>query len=550
MIVRRQQQTSNLPDGSLGLPRGLSSLSTLKDGIEELSHQSLAAIAALILVLLAYYLSNPFILHRFAKIDGAANKGVFVIVHIVALVGMMLTAASTKKTFYLASTFCFFSVLLDNCFFFVKQYPITLSDLSVLLVSLGNTQDAISEFHVELLRALFTATLLVFSLVLLRMLVRSPKRMDRFAWTSIALSFVFYLTIAAVKGEPSLVALPSSGTLLYGVPIILLDNQIHNLETPAPFLVRENGFPIQPSPQHIVLIIDESVEESAFLKLNSKPFSNAIDFGFALSGANCSAASNYILRVGPDDFDLSRTIRATPTLFELAKRAGFETIYFDLQGVLKDTAVHNYFSERELAAVDRVVPPADFSDKRFDRDLSFAMRFADLIRKDHKIFAIVNKVGSHFPYAYNLPPEMSATEDPYSASVSRSSVDFLHEIDSTLPDSTLVFYTSDHGQNLLSKSPHCNGASDSTLAEWSVPLIIFASKDLARIRENLNSSWIGHASHFELAETIRVILGYEPMFNKILLAPASNISGQSYRAYFGPVKGLLGRPASYRNFTR
>jgi hypothetical protein len=113
-----------------------------------------------------------------------------------------------------------------------------------------------------------------------------------------------------------------------------------------------------------------------------------------------------------------------------------------------------------------------------------------------------------------------------------------------------VFYTSDHGQNFLAKSPHCNGASDSTLSEWRVPLIVFLTKDLTAIRERLNPSWNNRASHFELTETIRVVLGYEAMYNKTLFDPPGSVPSQPYKAYFGPIKGLLGRPASFREFDR
>ena len=62
-------------------------------------------------------------------------------------------------------------------------------------------------------------------------------------------------------------------------------------------------------------------------------------------------------------------------------------------------------------------------------------------------------------------------------------------------------------------------------------------------------SWRNRASHFELSETARVTLGYDALFNKTLFDPPDKTS-QSYRAYFGPIKGLLGRPASFRAIDR
>jgi glucan phosphoethanolaminetransferase (alkaline phosphatase superfamily) len=509
-----------------------------------------AAAALVSLFLLAYYLANPFLVQRIGNIASLTNKAVFVLVHAVAIVCMLAAAFSSKKIFYALATISFLSVLLDNCFFLVKHYAITLSDLSVLLATAGNTTDAISQFHDDFMRSFATASLLVFSLLLLRWLIREQRYANQVALVLIGVSFCFYLIIGVFKGEPSLVALPSNYTLLFGGPVLSMDSVIQGFKTPKPFVAKKRNVPLVEPPKHIILIIDESVEGEKFRQLNKQPFANVVDFGFALSGANCSAASNLILRAGPDGSELSTTILATPTLFELAKQSNFKTVFFDLQGVLSDTAVRDYFSNRELAAVDQVYRRAEFGERNFERDIGFAKRFSSIMSKENNVFAIVNKSGSHFPYASNLPPGLARTNEPYATSVSFSTVEFLHEIDSTLPDSTIVFYTSDHGQNFLGKSPHCNGASDSTLSEWRVPLIVFLSKDLTAIRQTLDRSWNNRASHFELTETIRVLLGYEAMFNKTLFDPPGTMPSQPYKAYFGPIKGLLGRPASFREFDR
>ena len=516
----------------------------------EIGKRTFAGTALISLFLLAYYLSNPFLFQRVVNIDSLPNKAVFVIVHVLAMLCILGAAFSSKKIFYAVAIASFLSVFLDNSFFLVKHYPITLSDLYVLFASLGNTLDVVSQFRDDLIRALATASVLLLSLLLLRRLVRQRRYASQVVLMLIGLSFSFYLIIAVFKGEPSLVALPSSSTLPFGGPVLSLDSVIRRLETPKPLVATKRDVPLVEPPKHVILIIDESVEAEKFRDLNKQSFANAVDFGFALSGANCSASSNLILRAGPDRLALSKTILATPTLFELAKLASFKTVFFDLQGVLSDTAVHDYFSKKELAAVDQVYGPAQFGEKNFERDIHFAERFSNLLSKEDKVFAIVNKSGSHFPYASNLPPNLAGATDPYATSVSFSTIDFLHQIDAGLPDSTIVFYTSDHGQNFLSKSSHCNGASDSTLSEWRVPLIVFLTKDLTAIREKLNPSWNNRASHFELTETIRVLLGYAAMFNKTLFDPPGNVPSQPYKAYFGPIKGLLGRPASFRDFDR
>jgi glucan phosphoethanolaminetransferase (alkaline phosphatase superfamily) len=516
----------------------------------ESSKRPFAAAALVSLFLLAYHLANPFLFQRIVNIESLTNKVVFVIVHVAAILCMLAAAFSSKKIFYGIAIASFVSVLVDNCFFLVKHYAITLGDLSVLLASTGNTLDVVIQFRDDVIRAFATASVLLLSLLLLRRLIRERRYAGHAVLGLSGVSFCFYLIIAVFKGEPSLVALPSNNMLLFGAPVLSLDSVIQGFKTPKPFVATKRKAPLVEPPKHIILIIDESVEGEEFQRLNKQPFANAVDFGLALSGANCSAASNLILRAGPDGLALSKTILATPTLFELAKQSNFKTVYFDLQGVLSDTAVRDYFSNRELGAVDQVYRRTEFGERSFERDIGFAKRFSNILSKEDKVFAIVNKSGSHFPYASNLPPDLARTSEPYAASVLFSTVDFLHQIDSTLPDSTMVLYTSDHGQNFSAKAPHCNGASDATLSEWRVPLIVFLSKDLTAIRETLDPAWDNRASHFELTETIRVLLGYEPMFNKTLFDPPSSVPSQPYKAYFGPIKGLLGRPASFREFDR
>lgn len=512
--------------------------------------RTVSAIAAISLFLLGYAVANPFFVHRLIGIDTIRNKIIFVVIHAAAILCLLGAAFCSKKMFYALATVSFLSILLDNSFFLVKHYAITLDDLSVLLSSVGNITDALLQFRDDIIKAFATASVLLLSMILLRRLAGERPRAGRMVLALGGASLCFYLTAALAKGEPALVALPSNYTLLFGGLVLSADKTIQEFKSLKPILATRRTSALLTPAKRIILIIDESVEGARFWELNKQPFVNAVDFGMALSGANCSASSNLILRVGPDDSALPDTILVTQTLFELAKQSKFKTIYFDLQGVLSDTAVRDYFSNRELAAVDQVYRRNEFGKKRFEHDMAFANRFADLVSKEDKVFAIVNKMGSHFPYSANLPPDLLRASDSYGASMTFSTIDFLHKIDSTLPDSTLVFYTSDHGQNFLAKSTHCNGASDSVLSEWRVPLIVFLSKDLATIREMLNQAWDNRASHFEVSETIRVILGYQPLFSKTLFDPPGTMPPQPYKAYFGPIKGLLGRPASFRTFDR
>ncbi|MEZ5659146.1 MAG: sulfatase-like hydrolase/transferase [Burkholderiaceae bacterium] len=236
----------------------------------------------------------------------------------------------------------------------------------------------------------------------------------------------------------------------------------------------------------IVVIIDESItyEEMA----RAKPAADAvIDYGRAYSAANCSAASNYVLRKGGwlrGESVQSTKVFRVESLFSLARRAGFRTIYVDNQRVLHDPSTKNYFDADELSHVDQVI---ETSVPQYLRDSTSLLHIEALIGRDagrlaqDKVFMLINKAGTHFPYRRSLhPAERSGDRlTDYRLSVRRNSTQFLERLAGFIDDDTLVFYTADHGQDFQGRNTHCMAGDEVSRPEYAVPMMLLAQPVIA-----------------------------------------------------------------------
>jgi glucan phosphoethanolaminetransferase (alkaline phosphatase superfamily) len=324
--------------------------------------------------------------------------------------------------------------------------------------------------------------------------------------------------------------------------------------------------------RHVFLIVDESMRGD-FLDLNAPrgvtPYllsqrDRLANFGYAVSGNNCSLFSNLILRYGGVRERLAESVRTNPSIWSFAKAAGYRTVYLDAQmsgGKLQDgmTVV-----EREL--IDNFeqadhLPGAE-------RDFFVAQRLLEIARAPEPHFVYVNKWGGHFPFADNYPrqsasflPDMAAGEaaggsrerlvNSYKNSV-RYNVDGFFRIflDGDLKEVTAI-YTSDHGLNLLDEGvlTHCN-SSDPHELEALVPLLV-VSGDPELQQRFLEAAVLNYdrASHFRIFPTLLALFGYEPAeiretYGAGLLEPLV----EADRAFsFGPVTGGSGRTVRWRS---
>ena len=289
------------------------------------------------------------------------------------------------------------------------------------------------------------------------------------------------------------------------------------------------------TPANIVLIVDESLRGD-FIDINGDNlgvtpylFANrnrVINFGYASSGANCSADSNQIIRFGANLNNFQTTFRSNPYLWQYAKKAGYKTVM--IEGQAKPGSLNNRMTAEEISYIDEFVY-AEGTGSR-ERDL----HIAELIKKtvtsgsDKPAFILAIKNGLHFPYDEKVPEE----ERKYKSSSAgydignkadlvnayKNAILYLTDpffeslLENEKYSDTVVFYTSDHGQNLLdngSKQTHCS-TDNASPYEALVPLLVITDSD--HFKKTFESAALNNfdkASHFNIAPTILNLFGYE-----------------------------------------
>jgi glucan phosphoethanolaminetransferase (alkaline phosphatase superfamily) len=291
-------------------------------------------------------------------------------------------------------------------------------------------------------------------------------------------------------------------TAIFPSPFSSYLNAYQVLRGDADEPVREIGYdgPISTPLKKIVLIVDESVRGD-YLSLNdpavdTTPFlvsqaSRIDNFGIASSTANCSEESRVALRYGRREADMKAGSRVGTTIWQFAKRAGFETIYIDSSG--SDTHLVHGVGRAELGLVDRRIVVNDMPQYR--RDERVAGKLLELLSDPRPMFIYVEKFGAHTPYNANYPPSENVFQAPRNdvfeledkvnlraqyRNIIRWSVDgfFARIMKDGLPPEALVIYTSDHGQSLSENSTlqtHCSQGARAVLGEANVPLFAVSS---------------------------------------------------------------------------
>jgi hypothetical protein len=340
------------------------------------------------------------------------------------------------------------------------------------------------------------------------------------------------------RGEPALIGFPKGFSYGFGSAALEINDAINSHS--------KKGGDVSLNKTHsmankIVMVIDESIDFKEFDALVNKSNPSVINYGIAYIGANCSAASNYILRKAawvrkPDG---SNSIFELESLFALAKKADFKTAYLDNQNVLKDPTVKNYFDKKEISNID-VIEPA--SQKAYDQDTHSLNDISQLLKANSKVFIIVNKIGAHFPYENVIPPEDVTPNkiDNYRKAISRNSIDFINALDKLVDQDTIVFYTSDHGQNLYGRTTHCNVGNDVDPIEYSVPMLVMTKNTEIFNQLNTNKNHLANKlTHIELSESIRNALGYSLSELDSIFSTPKHLDGK-FCGLYGPPKAIFG----------
>jgi len=236
----------------------------------------------------------------------------------------------------------------------------------------------------------------------------------------------------------------------------------------------------------IIYVIDESVRGSN-LSLNgyprpTTPFLQSLEtrgllknLGICVAASSFSHVSNAYLITGHNAFpdDAFRTGK-NPTIFDYAKKMGYETIYIDINQIYLYSLL-KAAGDGPVRGLDRWMNDKSFKERRIDlettKDLGVAPVLSDLLNEGGGYFILVNKKGLHFNYRDRYPDDPASTRwkpvmkaldaiDPSPAGRERLvntydngirfQVDefFRLFVSETTNRNYVVLYTSDHGQTL------------------------------------------------------------------------------------------------------
>lgn len=499
-------------------------------------------VACALLVALSLWM-NPQIPHRMASLGHPLKRLIYLVEILVAVLALVGCGFARRRWAVLGGLFFSLNFLIGTSFFRIRGRPLTLVDGKTLLESVGNMGDALSQFTTPILIVVLQILGVLALLIWMRMAVQARNSLPMI--TASLTAGVMYIAILIMGGDTALNGFPMQFQTGLYAGALAVDAAARRWEPGGKAAAAFQRVPLDPAVRHLVLVIDESVEGSVFRDLVDRvQLPGLRSLGLGYSFANSSAASNLMLRRGADPRDPGTSLRHFPSLFQVAKEAGFRTVYIDCQGVLNDLTIQDYFDDTEKSFIDEVLPPGALG-VRTERDLNAIPALIGELGKAERTFTLINKVGTHFPYAHSLPPELAGVPDPYSVSISRTSLAFLQGLAGRLPEGTLVFYTSDHGQNFQAKASHANLPWECGISEWTVPVILLSSPDLAGRLQLIDSRWQEHASHALMSESIRNLLGQRMPGMPTLWSAPSPEDASLHRAFYGSPMGLFGKPISY-----
>jgi hypothetical protein len=432
--------------------------------------------------------------------------------------------------------------LIDLSAFNILGRAATLADIANLNGAAGNILDAFAE-NSHKISTCFVLTSILFVPILLNIVLNRKSDVKKYYmfFLPVGMLAFMYFFILVVRGQPALVGFPKGFSYGFGTAALHINSLIANSKKAAPLTpnrVSDVRF------RKIIVIIDESVNYDEFARFVSENDA-IINYGGAYSGANCSASSNYIIRKASwlrEDSRDTLEIKETESLFSLAKRSNYKTFYLDNQNVLSDPMTRNYFDDKEIRKIDEVVKPKG---PPFERDMA-SLEAIKRIIMDDDVFIMVNKFGTHFPYANTLPLRFRTGDKmrDYLTSLKINAWGFIESLANIIDDETIVFYTSDHGQDLYGITTHCKTGDQINDSEYRVPFIVMLrNRPFKKILESNVERYRGKLTHLEFSESIRNAMGFRiDGFDSVFHQPSSRINHQFCGLYGPPFQVFGVRP--------
>jgi len=467
---------------------------------------------------------------------GLAKGSIFLFTYLVAITPfLILVKLKSSRLFFSLLFFLFMIFTID---FFVQflgvSHGFSYDEYTLAMNEMGNYK-----YLIAYVDTIAKAMGLAFLVVLILYFIREKVTHKSLSSKSLILTLVPIAIVYAACYKIDTFKLSS-----YPAPVKILNIALSYSIDSVPIKRRILEADIEPHKKsafkNIVWIIDESVAGS-YLSVNgyekeSTPYldkltnqsDDFVNFGLVNSISNCSSTSNLFLRIGMNPLKYQKSkISELPTIFQYAKRAGFTTWLFDSQ--TRKDHLQNYLTPYDKETIDHF-ETLGAEVERVERDEHFLNRMIELVNDksaSEKNFIVLVKYGAHFPYLLTYDQHTSPFLPVVESSYGGMNMAHREEVVNTYLNSlyfnvdlyfkkmlekvdlkeSIVFYTSDHGQNILETEgltrTHCNSVNV-VKNEVTVPLFIFTNraKKLFPKRENLFYSQI------QMFPTTLSLLGY------------------------------------------
>lgn len=361
-------------------------------------------------------------------------------------------------------------------------------------------------------------------------------------------SFMLFTFLIFFKGGSGALGLPSFYTPLSYSTLVLYEMSKDDFGTRENVTIERENIEVG---HDIVFILDESVSAN-YMDINNAngvntslnktyPNIDILNYGYAVSVANCSAPSNITLRYGGTRENYKKIIYSKPSIWQYAKNAGLKTIYIDAQRT--NGELQNGMTVNEQKYIDEFIQFDNISVQ--NRDQEVAALLIDLINNNTTEFIFINKMGLHFPIHDKYPDEFlkykpalprgkwmdiadTGLRTGFGGSVDewvqyrnsyRNALEwnvgefFSKIINNADLNKSVLIYTSDHGQDLHERenpgvNTHCS--ADPTIEEGLVPLVIIQGKNLNTFnwKKSLNDNK-NKSSHYNIFPTLLKIMKYD-----------------------------------------
>lgn len=492
-----------------------------------------------ILLSIAYYFINePFIDNRvgfYTMVEWWAKLSGYL-----AQLGLTLVLVTFFSSAIRSIKWGFLGLFLINSIAYLAYYkalgaPLTFSDFSTLFQAKGMIGEAFSGYSDVLLSAILIH--IPFVLVYLW----CPSKNLKLRGSLITLVFYILILIAysislintqgrGLIGRPGFI-LPTVQLSVYGY-VNLQNSGVNDKLRPKPRPSLDDLTPENNGINTLIMVIDESMNwdlidlnyagdvTPALIRYSDN---NIINFGKAVSYANCSDLSNASIRKfvrhGEEEKDLLG--EEAVFIWDSVKRAGFTPYLIDAQG---NGVGHNYFTSQETDQIT-ILPVKGIPDHELI-DLIVETRVAEPTEKQ---FFLVIKQGAHLPYSntgfeeYFTPAMANSSlsgatrEQIINSYKNRARFEtnlFFEKVFEKLDykKDTALIYTSDHGQSFNApgqKSFHCDTRNPDA-EEAVVPLLVIAPEKIRQYNDTIMAieASPSYKSHYYIPALIMALSGY------------------------------------------